>query len=109
MLLKDDEIVTTADGRTFTVAELTNTQSVTPKGDITWYIKWIASIITLFAVSVRATGIPELHWIDIVGSFIGSVGWFIVGFMWKDRALIILNGVIGVILFSGLIKIVFGV
>jgi hypothetical protein len=109
MLLKEDEIVTTADGRTFTVAELTNTQSVTPKGDITWYIKWIASIITLFAVSVRATGIPELHWIDIVGSFIGSVGWFIVGFMWKDRALIILNGVIGVILFSGLIKIVFGV
>jgi len=62
----------------------------------------------LFAVSVRATGIPELHWIDMVGSWIGAVGWFVVGFMWKDRALIILNGVIGVILFSGIIKLFFG-
>lgn len=108
MPLNDNEVITTADGRTFTVAELKATHSVTPKGDITWYIKWIASIITLFAVSVRATGIPELHWIDIVGSLIGSIGWFVVGFMWKDRALIILNGVIGVILFSGLIKLFFG-
>lgn len=108
MPLNDNEVITTADGRSFTVAELKSSHSTTPKGDITWYIKWIASIITLFAVSVRATGIPELHWIDLVGSWIGSVGWFVVGFMWKDRALIILNGVIAVILFSGLIKLFFG-
>ncbi len=44
----------------------------------------------------------------MVGSWIGAVGWFVVGFMWKDRALIILNGVIGVILFSGIIKLFFG-
>lgn len=108
MPLKDDEVITTADGRTFTVAELKKSNSITPKGDITWYIKWIASFITLFAVSVRATGIPELHWIDMVGSWIGAVGWFVVGFMWKDRALIILNGVIGVILFSGILKLFLG-
>jgi len=95
MPLSDEEVITTADGRSFTVAELKSSHSTTPKGDITWYIKWIASIITLFAV-------------DMVGSWIGAVGWFVVGFMWKDRALIILNGVIGVILFSGIIKLFFG-
>jgi hypothetical protein len=82
--------------------------SITPKGDITWYIKWIASVITLIAVSVRSTGPPDLYWIDMVGSWIGAVGWFVVGFMWKDRALIILNGVMGVILFSGLLKLFLG-
>lgn len=110
--MKDDDIITTDDGRQFTVSEIKHSariqKSQTPKGDITWYIKWIASIITLGAVSVRATGIPELHWIDMMGSWIGAVGWFIVGFMWRDRALIILNGVIGVILFSGLLKLFFG-
>ena len=82
--------------------------SITPKGDITWYIKWIASIITLIAVSVRSTGLPDLQWIDMVGSWIGAFGWFLVGFMWKDRALIILNGVMSVILFSGLLKLFLG-
>lgn len=82
--------------------------SITPKGDITWYIKWIASIITLIAVSVRSTGLPDLYWIDMVGSWIGAFGWFVVGFMWKDRALIILNGVMSVILFSGLLKLFLG-
>jgi hypothetical protein len=110
--VKDEDIITTEDGRQFTVGEIRQSQRIqksqTPKGDLTWYIKWIASFITLFAVSIRATGIPELHWIDMVGSWIGAVGWFVVGFMWRDRALIILNGVIGVILFSGLIKLFFG-
>ena len=82
--------------------------SITPKGDITWYIKWIASIITLIAVSVRSMGLPDLYWIDMVGSWIGAFGWFLVGFMWKDRALIILNGVMSVILFSGLLKLFLG-
>ena len=67
MPLKDDEVITTADGRSFTVAELKKSNSITPKGDITWYIKWISSIIVLVAVTVRASGVSELHWIDVVG------------------------------------------
>jgi hypothetical protein len=106
--LNDDEVITTADGRTYTVAQLRSSHSITPKGDITWYIKWISSIIVLIAVTIRASGIPELHWIDVLGSWIGAVGWFVVGFMWKDRALILLNGVISVILLSGLLKILVG-
>ncbi len=108
MPLNDDEVITTADGRTYTVAQLRSSHSITPKGDITWYIKWISSIIVLIAVTIRASGIPELHWIDVLGSWIGAVGWLVVGFMWKDRALILLNGVISVILLSGLLKILVG-
>ena len=108
MTLKNDEVITTADGRTYTVEELKKSHSITPKGDITWYIKWVSSIIVLIAVTIRASGVPELHWIDVLGSWLGAVGWFVVGMMWKDRALILLNGVIGVILFSGLLMIFFG-
>ena len=43
-------------------------------------------------------GIPELAFYDIVLSLIGVTGWMIVGLLWKDRALILLNGV-GIIFF----------
>lgn len=79
--------------------------SVTPKYDITWYVKWIASIIVIGGITVRASGVPELQWIDVVCSWIGSMGWFYVGFKWNDRALMTINAVIGVILFSGIIRI----
>jgi ABC-type siderophore export system fused ATPase/permease subunit len=43
-------------------------------------------------------GIPELAFYDIVLSLIGVTGWMIVGLLWKDRALLLLNGV-GIIFF----------
>lgn len=84
-----------------------NLYSVTPKYDITWYVKWIASITTLVAITIRASGVLELNWLDLVCSWLGAVGWFYVGFKWNDRALIVLNGVIGVILFAGIIRVIF--
>lgn len=108
MLLNDEEVITTADGRTYTVAQLRSSHSITPSSNITWYIKWISSIIILVAVIIRAAGIPELHWIDVVCSWAGAFGWLIVGMIWRDRSLILLNGVISAILFLGLIKIIFG-
>jgi hypothetical protein len=83
---------------------VTKIHSVTPKYDITWYVKWIASIIVLIGITIRASGVTQLQWIDIVCSWIGAVGWFYVGFKWNDRALMILNGVIGVILFAGILR-----
>ena len=86
---------------------MTKVNSVTPKYDITWYVKWTASIITLVAITIRASGVMELHWLDVLCSWLGAVGWFYVGFRWNDRALIVLNGVIGVILFAGLLRMYF--
>ena len=81
--------------------------SVTPKYDITWYVKWTASIIVLIGITIRASGVTQLQWLDIVCSWIGAVGWFYVGFKWNDRALMILNAVIGIILFAGILRVIF--
>lgn len=86
---------------------MTKVNSITPKYDITWYVKWIASIIVLVGITIRASGVSQLQWLDIVCSWIGAVGWFYVGFKWNDRALIVLNGVIGVILFAGILRVIF--
>ncbi len=83
---------------------MTQIDSITPKYDITWYVKWAASFITLAGISVRASGLTEYQHIDLICSWIGAAGWFYVGFKWNDRAIMILNGVIGVILFAGIMR-----
>jgi hypothetical protein len=83
---------------------VTKVDSITPKYDITWYVKWAASLITLIGITVRASGLLDLHYVDLICSWIGACGWFYVGFKWNDRALMILNGVIGVMLFAGILR-----
>jgi len=83
---------------------MTKINSVTPKYDITWYVKWTASLITLIGITVRASGLIEFQYVDLICSWIGACGWFYVGFKWNDRALMILNGVIGVVLFAGIMR-----
>lgn len=97
----DDVIIETAKGKEFTVGEIKHSnriqKSATPKQDLSWYIKWIASLFILTSMSMR--GIEGLQLFDLILSLIGVAGWMWVGFLWKDRALILLNGV-GIILFS---------
>jgi len=64
-------------------------KSATPKYTADWYIKWIASVFVLGAMSVR--GIDGYQLYDLYLSIIGITGWVIVSVLWKDRALIILN------------------
>jgi len=72
-------------------------KKVTPKGTLDWYIKWIASTIVLVAVMCRSVEeIPKIY--DIVLSFFGCLGWGTVGYIWHDRALLLLNGVLCVVL-----------
>ena len=66
-------------------------KSATPKQDVSWYIKWTASIFILMAMSIR--GIEGLQLYDLMFSILGVAGWLIVSILWKDRALLILNGV----------------
>lgn len=96
----------------FNEEELKNSKrifkSATPKYTFDWYVKWASSLIILCAITVRSAGVPELLWLDMLLSWIGACGWFIVSWIWKDRALILLNGVIGIVLFSGLINYFYG-
>ena len=97
----DDVIIETDKGKEFTVGEIKHSnriqKSATPKQDLSWYVKWIASLFILTSMSMR--GIDGLQLFDLILSLIGVAGWMWVGFLWKDRALILLNGV-GIILFS---------
>ena len=76
-------------------------KSATPKQTVDWYIKWVASVILLAAMVVRSAGVS--NFLDTLLSFIGCLGWLFVAFIWKDRALIILNAVACFILLTGLL------
>jgi len=78
-------------------------KSATPKQDASWYVKWFASACILIAVLARSAGV-DYHLIDVWFSLVGTAGWFVVGMLWKDRALIILNAVLVFILAQGIIR-----
>jgi len=68
-----------------------------------YYNKWISTILVVIAVACRSVEeIPRIY--DIVFSWLGTVGWLYVSLAWKDRALIILNSVVGFMLFTGLMR-----
>ena len=79
----------------FTQEELKNSKriqkSATPKYTVDWYVKWIASIFILAALSMR--GLDGLQIYDLICSIIGIGLWLWVSIVWKDRALVMLNGV----------------
>jgi len=90
----------------FTKNERLNvTQTVekqTPKGDLSWYIKWLASFFIIAAVCFRSAGADPIY--DLVFSVLGTTGWATVGILWHDRAIMMLNGILSVILVVGIIS-----
>ena len=87
------------------IKELNSTRvfkKITPKGDLSWYIKWIASVMLMIAVCFRAADFN--HMFDLYFSFMGTTGWLVVGFLWHDRALIFLNAVLSTVLLIGILK-----
>ena len=75
---------------------------VTPTHTFDWYIKWIATVFILAGLVCRAT---DWHTpLDIMLTFKGTVGWFIVAWLWHDRALMILNAIAAVLLLVTLLN-----
>ena len=66
-------------------------KSATPKYTTDWYVKWVASLLVLAAMSTR--GVDGLVFWDLVLSVTGISLWLWVAVMWNDRALILLNGI----------------
>ena len=64
-------------------------KSATPKYTTDWYVKWIASIFLLSAMSMR--GVEGLQLYDLILSIVGLLGWLVVALIWEDRALIVIN------------------
>ena len=80
-------------------------KSATPKGDLSWYVKWTSSLIIVSAMSLR--GIEGMQFYDLTLSIVGVTGWLWVGLLWKDRALIILNALGLVFLLKNLATLLF--
>lgn len=80
-------------------------KSATPKYTIDWYVKWVASIFVLFAMSLR--GVEGFQLYDLYLSIIGISLWLWVSVLWNDRALIMLNGAGLLLLIRNLIEILY--
>ena len=102
-------------GNTFTPGKLSDKikalnstrvfKKVTPKGDLSWYLKWASSVFIIIAMALTSA---NLYPINIVFHLIGVGGWLIVGMLWHDRALIFLNGVAIFVFATGLLNHYFG-
>lgn len=77
-------------------------EAVTPKYTVDWYVKWVASVLILISIAFRAAD-GYAVW-DLAFGTLGVIGWLTVSIMWKDRALILLNGVSLMMLVVGLLN-----
>ena len=64
-----------------------------------FYIKWFASIIQIFGYTATAFGYTPLN---IYLFLVGLIGWFIVGALWNDRAIMLIHLVALGAMFVGL-------
>ena len=76
-------------------------KKVTPKYDLSWYIKWFSSIVILTGMVLTSASLePYNMWTHLIG----VSGWLIVGMLWHDRALIFLNAFGIAIILSGIMN-----
>ena len=78
-------------------------ETATPSGGLDWYIKWISSIMILISLAFRAAD-GDWKMFDLIFGTVGVMGWTIVSIMWRDRALIMLNGVSLMMLIVGILN-----
>ena len=68
-----------------------------------WYLKWVASVIVMTSLAMRTAG-PEYRMYDLLFGWVGIVLWVWVSVIWRDRALIMLNGVSWFLLTVAILK-----
>ena len=81
-------------------------KKVTPRHDLSWYIKWFSSITLIIAMMFTAV---ELFPLNLFIANVGFIGWFVVGMLWHDRALVFINGIAVFIFATGIARFYFGV
>ncbi len=57
-------------------------------GRTAFIVKWVASVIQILGYSATAFGLTPLN---IHLFLVGLVGWFVVGLLWNDRAIILIH------------------
>ena len=72
------------------MSENNKVYKVTPKGDLSWYVKWISVFFVIVGWLLHSV---NLYPYNIIVQVIGVAGWLWVGYLWHDRALIVLNSI----------------
>lgn len=80
-------------------------KKLTPVGTLDWYIKWTASVIILIGMCLTSINFMPYN---LFFHFVGVMGWLVVGVMWHDRALMVVNSVAAMIFFMGILNYYFG-
>lgn len=62
-------------------------------------IKWVASLFQIAGYGLTAYGVTPLN---IQFFLVGLVGWFAVGLLWRDRAIVLIHLVALAAMLSGL-------
>lgn len=63
-------------------------------------LKWAASIVQIMGYSATAFGMTPLN---IYLFLVGLIGWFAVGFLWRDRAIMLIHVVAMAAMLAGLL------
>ena len=74
-------------------------KKVTPLGGLSWYVKWISSLVIIVGMIMSSLNIYPYN---LYVHLLGVAGWLWVGFLWHDRALILLNAIAVVIFALGI-------
>ena len=81
-------------------------KKITPRGDLSWYVKWISVFLILFVTVARSVGTMPQY--DMWLGLFGTAGWAWVGYLWHDRALLFLNAILVTLLCIGLMNYYYG-
>jgi|TARA_B100001057_G_scaffold146218_1_gene146200 hypothetical protein len=76
-------------------------KKITPKYDLSWYIKWNASFVILIGMALTSA---ELTPYNLYFHLVGVIGWGAVGYLWHDRALIFINAIATFIFLTGILN-----
>ena len=66
-------------------------KKITPTHTLDWYVKWSGTIMLLAGLVLRAS--EFMPGLDILFTLNGTVAWFVVGWLWHDRSLLVLNAI----------------
>ena len=76
-------------------------KKITPRYDLSWYIKWASSVLLIIAMVMTSSNIFPYN---LYPAILGVIGWLIVGMIWHDRALIVLNAISVAIYATGIMN-----
>jgi hypothetical protein len=71
------------------------------KFDYEFFLEWTSTVLVIIGAVLTAWNVYPLN---LAVQFVGNVGWFAVGYLWKKPSLMTIQAVISAIYITGLIS-----